>query len=565
MARLLRISGFILLALAAFAQQKDLGPATITEKGKISGAVVDATTSAPLAGVEVALAPVTRRNDFRNMTTAEDGQFVFDNLDPGKYTLTAQRKGYVRESFDQHAQYSTSIAVGPKLKSEDLVFRLHRDASISGTVADDQNEPVRKAEITLLQESLFNGELFFRSRGTTNDEGVYHFGHLMPGKYFVAVSSQPWYAQPPQRVPVRTARMITDGAVAENRGARDRQESSDEQQPPNSPLDVAYPVTFYPGETEFEAASPIVLSSGDKFTADLTLRAVPAIHLRVTGSTAVQNGNAQVQAHIPGAVDMPVRAMSMQIEPGVIEVSGLAPGHYLLQVNSYDGKNWSNSSKEIAVSGDTRITVDEKDGSVPLSGTLKLEPAGPFPERGQVILRNRASGRRVFATISAKGDFEFDRGVPPGKYEISVSAIDYFLRSMTATGGRVAGRNLDVIAGNPAKLTLEMAMGLGQVNGVTVKDDTPLGGMMVVLVPQDPSVNPQYFRRDQSDSDGTFTMASVVPGKYTAVAIENGWDLRWGSPQTWKPYLAQGTPVQVEPKGKYDIKVKVQNVNQSQQ
>ena len=53
-------------------------------------------------------------------------------------------------------------------------------------------------------------------------------------------------------------------------------------------------------------------------------------------------------------------------------------------------------------------------------------------------------------------------------------------------------------------------------------------------------------------------MASVVPGKYTALALENGWKLQWTNREVLKPYLPQGVPIQVEPKGKYDIKLKVQ-------
>jgi hypothetical protein len=35
------------------------------------------------------------------------------------------------------------------------------------------------------------------------------------------------------------------------------------------------------------------------------------------------------------------------------------------------------------------------------------------------------------------------------------------------------------------------------------------------------------FRRDQSDLDGTFSLHGVIPGTYTVVAIDNGWDLDW--------------------------------------
>jgi len=36
-------------------------------------------------------------------------------------------------------------------------------------------------------------------------------------------------------------------------------------------------------------------------------------------------------------------------------------------------------------------------------------------------------------------------------------------------------------------------------------------------------------RRDQSDSDGIFTLHSVVAGQYTVVAISDGWDLEWAA------------------------------------
>jgi hypothetical protein len=88
--------------------------------------------------------------------------------------------------------------------------------------------------------------------------------------------------------------------------------------------------------------------------------------------------------------------------------------------------------------------------------------------------------------------------------------------------------------------------------------DKPLPGAMVVLVPEEISDNASLFRRDQSDSDGTFTLTDVVPGRYTAIAIRNGWDLEWGSPDVLRPYLAHGTPVQIGGKQTLDIKVAVQ-------
>ena len=58
---------------------------------------------------------------------------------------------------------------------------------------------------------------------------------------------------------------------------------------------------------------------------------------------------------------------------------------------------------------------------------------------------------------------------------------------------------------------------------------------MIVLVPQDAANNSPLFRRDQSDSDGSFTLLNVVPGQYTVLALAQGWDLEWGNPAVLHP------------------------------
>src|SRR5207247_2091502 len=89
------------------------------------------------------------------------------------------------------------------------------------------------------------------------------------------------------------------------------------------------------------------------------------------------------------------------------------------------------------------------------------------------------------------------------------------------------------------------------------KDDKPIDGVMVVLVPEDPEHNLVLFRRDQSDSDGSFNLAGILPGKYAVIAIENGWALDWNAPGVLQKYLAAGEPVQVAPNAKIELKVKV--------
>jgi hypothetical protein len=71
---------------------------------------------------------------------------------------------------------------------------------------------------------------------------------------------------------------------------------------------------------------------------------------------------------------------------------------------------------------------------------------------------------------------------------------------------------------------------------------------MVVLVPKELAATDGLSRRDQSDSDGSFSLRDVVPGQDTVVAIEDGWELDWAEPQVIARYLPGGISVTVSDK-----------------
>jgi hypothetical protein len=107
------------------------------------------------------------------------------------------------------------------------------------------------------------------------------------------------------------------------------------------------------------------------------------------------------------------------------------------------------------------------------------------------------------------------------------------------------GRTLTVPAGATASVSLTLAGGSLRIDGTAKRAGKPFAGAMVVLVPKDPEVNRDLFRRDQSDLDGTFTLQNVVPGSYTVLAIENGWDLNWSQPGVIAAYLSRGRTIEV--------------------
>jgi hypothetical protein len=79
---------------------------------------------------------------------------------------------------------------------------------------------------------------------------------------------------------------------------------------------------------------------------------------------------------------------------------------------------------------------------------------------------------------------------------------------------------------------------------------------MVLLVPDD---NRILFRRDQSDSDGTFTLGNIVPGRYRLLAVERGWELEWANQDVLSAFLKKSIPVEVHANDKLTRTVEVQS------
>jgi len=497
---------------------------------RIAGVVTDSITGEPVPRATVSLLndDSEAREQVESSETDDDGAFALPPVPVGKYGLRVARRGYLVTFFDEHDEYSSAIVTGEGQDSENIPFQLKPDAMVHGVVTDDAGEPVQQAQVLLVRKSRAGGlgEHMVKSiSGATDDTGSYEFWNLLPGMYFLAVKSVPWFALNP---------------TMSGRGPRDAQAQQNA-----AALDVAYPVTYYDGVTDEASATPVTISSGDRVELNVALHAVPAIHLAVRGGVDGPGIRPPMLRQSIFGDDELTAAAGMYrgaLGPGTAEIAGIAPGHYELSQGNPP------RITELNLSGSGSQDVDSSAGTATVTVTVKAQMAdgSPLPSPLALALRpDNAAQREITSRMTSKGDLRFD-SVPPGSFALLPQSGSLALAVVSIQSGGSAGQDSRIQVGeHPLSLTVTLAKGATDVIGFARDGGKGKPGVMVVLIPQNPAANLSMFRRDQSDSDGSFRLREVAPGQYTVVAIEDGWELEWARTEVIRRYLPRGIPVTV--------------------
>ena len=519
----------------------------------MSGTVVDALTNSPVARAQVS---ISLGNDAATSTTGDDGRFAFAGLQPGKYLLNATAPNYVREGYNQHGSFLVAIAVGDGQDSEHLIFPLHPQAVIYGRVTDERGEAVRGAQVMLIASDLTRGgrPKSVRAQMPTNDLGEYRFARLNAGKYYPAVQAHPWYAQ----YQLSSQRQIS-GSVGSGAGSSFGSRISMEFDPL---LNVVYPITFYPGVTDERSSAELTLGAGDQEQANISLHAVPAAHLRLTGLPQAERSALSVGAtqKVFGTLSLGIGTVSGQVSLGEYEVAGLPPEQLTLVVTTNRDNQWTARTIEADSSFGGTLDASALQATAQVSGQVLL-PVGAADERvGEVILVSTTGTPTGANTpLQKDGTFHF-REIQPGTYKIQVNLREagYYIQKVAAKNAEVSGREITITGASDVNLTVTVAQGLSQVTGVVQLDEKPIAGVMVLLLPESGLEMEENSRMDESDSDGTFRLAEIFPGNYILLAIKDGWDLDWARPGVLKPYLSAGQKLTIAPNQSAKVTVSAQ-------
>jgi hypothetical protein len=504
-----------------------------TAQTTIAGTVLNALTGEPLARANVAILSEEDSHAIASVESAADGHFSLSGLPAAKYQLTAARRGFQTVFYDEHGEFSSAIVTAPDANgsaqdTSHLAFRLTPNSVLYGNVTGDSGDPVAGASVLLFLKPATHDpgqRLAQAASATTDDTGAYEFGNLAAGSYLLAVKADPWYALHPR----------ADSASSP------------------SPLDVAYPVTYYDSTTDEDSAQPIQLAGGSREEADLVLHAVPALHLVVeaprnqAGSIARPElrqfvFGTQIAAESAGFTDA--------MQTGTTEFTGVAPGQYELQQGDPP------RLADLDVTSSQQVDPSLGAPLVPVSGTLRT-PAGAahtFPALVTLTRLDSPYGSEPLRVYARNGAFSFPAPAP-SEWQVAAEpsgaspAGSLSILSTNAGGLARPGDRFSVRA-QPLSLSVTISPGAARVQGFARKDAKGFSGAMIVLVPtgkESASAFSSLLRRDQSDSDGSFSLRDVVPGSYSVIALAGAWQLDWSSPRFLARFLPAAVPVAVTP------------------
>jgi Carboxypeptidase regulatory-like domain len=500
---------------------------------RIAGTVVNSTSGAPLRHATVAILSEEDSHTIAAVESDDEGHFSLDHLSAAKYQLTASKRGFRTAFYDEHQEFNSAIVTGPGQETDNLTFRLVPGAILLGTVSTEGGDPVDQARVMLFLKSHNgkpDGRTVLAANTATDDTGAYEFSNLAAGDYQLAVMAEPWYAMH------RASRHLPNLS----RGGDDLPGAAD----PASALDVAYPITYFDSTTDEASASRIQLAGGSRVEANITLHAVPALHIEVNtprkedGSVA----RAELRQTVFGTV---VGAESAGFldpqQTGTTEFDGVSPGHYELAQGDPP------HIVEMDATSNQQVDPSQGTATVAVRGTLQTTSGAPLGDDCTLSLDavDDSQFHSSIPSVCMHGAFTFP-SVPPGQWMLTADSGGKALSvASVATGSKARAGNLITVGDKSLSIAVAVSQSSTRLGGFARREGKGVAGVMVVLVPRQMAALDSFVRRDQSDSDGSFSLREVVPGDYTVVAIQDGWELDWAQPQVIARYLPGGVAVTV--------------------
>ncbi len=470
---------------AALLMLASLAP-VFSQKAHVEGRVTDVSGQS-LAKVAVRMAMATAPEGlllppvYLSYSDAA-GVFVFEDMDPDRYQISAERAGYVRYAP------SGTIDIHPGQPLTGLVVKMTPEGVISGRVLDEDGDPYPNAAVLLCRWNFTAGrrQQLCNAYANSGPDGSFIIGSLTAGRYYLAAQDSRRFSSVSQR---------------ELPGRKGAEES--------------VVTTYYPGVAELSAAAGLDLTAGGQLRGmDFRLR--KARVFRIAGKAPSPPGafartTVSLIPNDPGSINE--RTSLDRPVGGAFELNRLLPGSYIVSAFTPAA-----SPEQTVLFGRQAVTIGS--GSVE-DLVLQLAPApeitvrprteesGTAPQRVRMTLISMEDGIARYAQQHPDQTAFFL--VPPSIYRITTEAIPEgtYVKSIRFGDQDVTGKPLDLTSAAGGILDVILSPHAAGVSGMT----TP--GLTVTLWD-----GPNLVRTVNARADGRYRFTSLPPGEYRIAAWE---------------------------------------------
>lgn len=465
----------------------------------LSGRVTRLDDGRPLRRVQVSVSAANAR-DLPNALTDDDGRYVLEGLPAGRYTLTAQKGGFVTLQYGQRRPFEQGrpIDVANGAKLTDLHLALPRGAVVAGRVLDQDGEPVPGAAVQIFRRRFVKGrhQLIAAFSGETDDQGRFRIFGLQPATYYLGAGVMD---------DARPSGLMTSIGL------------------------VGTAVTFYPGVSSAEQAQPLSVELGQEV--DVVLSLVPAALATIAGEVRTADGqpprDISVSVATYTANSMSSRGVALGAD-GTFSLSGLPPGTYTVSARSRTGSSFAN--QQVSLQGsNVRVQLVMRRPDV-IRGRISFEggtpPEAPSLVRVSAALADAATlDNMSVGSPETNADWTFVTPVAPGARVIRVNAPSgWTLKSVHSGAADITDTPVQFGSGDVNGLEIVLTNRLAEVSG-SIRDGRgqAVGDATVVLFADDPNkwgIETRYITRVRPDQSGRFAHRGLPPGSYLAVALD---------------------------------------------
>lgn len=506
-------------------------------RGAIRGHVLQSKSGEPVTKALVILK--RGQEPGTGASTDPSGAFRFDNLEPGAYTLSTERTGFVLAAESERSV----VNVKPGPEESEVTLKMIRTGAISGRVLDSEGEPVTGASVQVAPiNRKKDGIPSFGA--TTDDRGEYRAYNIPPGMYHIAVSYEPPFQQ-------RQVRMQRPAAQS------------------NNPPQETYTLTYYPAVLDAKQAQTITVEAGaDLHGLDVRMLSAQGVTVRGVVSAA---GGAPAGAIVFVSLTPVRRTIGfrtyenvIQDSSGAFEVTQVLAGSYALAATAPLGDKMLSAHQVVDV-GNADIDGIHLTLAPPqtVSGVIVLPEDRKMPAGLVAVLiprESRYDGGGGLSQPGSDGEFQI-RDVAPGDYDVAFAntgAGDDLYVSAIQAGDDDAlsgGVHVGMLPVGRLKVILK---GNGGTVQASVKDSQgkPLPDSHVRLVPDAPRrAQMALYGECKTDASGACGLLGVAPGKYRVFAFAEERQLDFRDPAATTDIEDSGKAVNVAEGERQNVEV----------